>query len=230
VNAAGTVNLLEAVRAECRRARVLVVGTGEVYGPQPVGTRVDEEAPFQPVSPYALSKAAADTIAETYARVHGMSLVRTRSFGHLGPGQSARFALPGFARQVAEAEAGAADPMLRVGNLEVVRDLSDVRDVVEAYWHLCERGRPGAAYNVCSGRGVRLADAVDSLVRRSRVRLELKVDSTRLRPADVPYLVGDPARIEGETGWRAAIPLERSLDDLLEEWRARVADGAARDS
>ncbi len=227
VNAAGAIQLLEAVRAECTGARVLLVGTSEAYGPQPAGTRASEDTPFRPVSPYALSKAVADLAGETYSRAHGLDVVRTRSFSHLGPGQSPRFALPGFARQVAESEAGLADPVLRVGNLDVVRDLTDVRDVVDAYWRLCEHGRSGAAYNVCSGRGVRLADVVRALADRGRTRMRVEVDPARLRPADVPYLVGDPARIERETGWRAAIPLDRSLDDLLEEWRARVvADGA----
>lgn len=230
INAAGTLQLLEAVRAEAPGARVLLVGTSEVYGPQPQGTRADEDTAFRPVSPYALSKTVADVAGETYARAHGLDLVRTRSFSHLGPGQAGRFALPGFARQIAEAEAGGADAVLRVGNLDVVRDLTDVRDVVDAYWRLCEHGRSGVAYNVCSGRGVRLADVVQALAGRARVAMRIEVDPARMRPADVSYLVGDPARIERDTGWHATTPLERSLDDLLEEWRVRVAAGAVRDS
>ncbi len=230
VNTAGTINLLEAVRAECPDARVLVVGTSECYGPQTEGSRASEDTPMRPVSPYALSKAAADVAAQSYARAHGLSVLRTRSFAHVGPGQSPRFAIPGFAKQVAEAEAGLAEPILRVGNLEVTRDLTDVRDVVEAYWRLCERGRAGEAYNVCSGQGVVLAQVAQTLVRQARVPIRIEADAARMRPADVPYLVGDPSRIEHDTGWHAAIPLEQSLREVLEEWRSRVATGVVPDS
>lgn len=225
INALGTLSLLEAVRRAAPRARVLVVGTGEVYGPQSVGTRVGEDAPFRPVSPYALSKAAADSIAETCARLWGLDVVRTRSFGHIGPGQTDRFLVPSLARQIAEIEAGSSEPILRVGNLDVTRDLTDARDVVNAYLALLRRGCSGAAYNVCRGEGSRLIDLTHSLCRRSRVPVRVEVDPERLRSADLPYLVGDPSAIMRDTAWKAAIRLERTLDEVLEEWRVRLADG-----
>lgn len=221
VNAVGTLALLEAARRATPGARILVVGTSDVYGPQPPGTRVREDAPLHPMSPYALSKAAADAAADHYGR-QGLDVVRTRSFGHLGPGQTIRFAVPSWCRQIAEIEAGGGEPILRVGNLEVVRDLTDVRDVVEAYVRLIEQGRPGAAYNVCTGAGTRLEAVVESLRRRSRVSIRVETDPARVRATDVSYLVGDPTRIHLETGWKAAIPLERTLEDTLEEWRSRV--------
>jgi len=221
VNAIGTWTLLEAVRRHAPEARVLVVGSGEVYGPQPEGSRVSEPAPFRPVSPYALSKAAADALSEVFAKRHGLAVVRTRSFGHTGPGQSPVFAVPSFARQIAEIEAGGREPVLRVGNLEVTRDLSDVRDVVAAYLALLDRGRPGRAYNVCRGEGLRLADVVASLVARASVPISIEQDPARVRPADLPWLVGDPGAILADTGWRAEIPLEQTLDDVVEEWRQR---------
>jgi GDP-4-dehydro-6-deoxy-D-mannose reductase len=222
VNALGTLALLEAVSRAAPRARALVVGTGEVYGPQPEGSRVVEDAPLRPVSPYALSKAAADGVAETWARLWKLDVVRTRSFGHVGPGQTDRFLLPSLARQIAEAEVGAGEPVVRVGNLDVVRDLTDVRDVVEAYLALLERGRSGAAYNVCRGEGARLSDLARRLCERARVAVRIEVDPARLRSADLRYLVGDPGRIAGDTGWRATIPLERAVDDVLQEWRERT--------
>jgi GDP-4-dehydro-6-deoxy-D-mannose reductase len=190
VNAIGTWTVLDAVARHARDARVLVVGSGEVYGPQPPGSRVAEDAPFRPVSPYALSKAAADALSEACARRHGLAVVRTRSFGHTGPGQAPVFAIPSFARQLAAIESGHDEPVLRVGNLEVTRDLTDVRDVVDAYLALLDRGRPGAAYNVCRGEGVRLSEVVARMVER-------------------------------DTGWKASTPLERTLEDVMEEWRAR---------
>ena len=223
VNAIGTWNVLDAVRRHAPAARVLVVGTGEVYGPQPPGTRVAESAPFRPVSPYALSKAAADALSDAFARRHGIDVVRTRSFGHAGPGQRDQFVVPSFARQIAEIEAGRAEPVVRVGNLDVTRDLTDVRDVVVAYLALLARGRSGAAYNVCRGEGVLLREVVDRLAARSRVPVRVEPDPARMRSADITYLVGDPAAIARDTGWSASIPLDRTLDAVLDEWRVRSA-------
>jgi GDP-4-dehydro-6-deoxy-D-mannose reductase len=219
-NVTGTRNLLEAVRRGAPQARLLIVGSSEVYGPQPEGTRAGEETPFAPVSPYAASKAEADRIAEASARgEQGLDVIRVRAFSHTGPGQSPAFVVPGFAQQIAAIEAGKAEPVLRVGNLEVTRDLSDVRDIVRAYVALLDRGVRGAAYNVCRGEGVRFTEVVRRLVALARVSIRVQLDPTRLRPADVPWLVGDPSRIARDAGWRTEIPLERTLKDVLEEWR-----------
>lgn len=222
INALGTFRLLEAVSQAAPEARVLVVGSGDIYGPQPKGTRTNEEAPFQPMSPYALSKAAADTIAETCAGLWSLDVVRTRSFGHVGPGQTPHFVVGSWCRQIAEIETGGQEPVLRVGNLNVTRDLTDVRDVVEAYLSLLEHGRSGAAYNVCRGEGTRLDALAESLCRRARRPVRVETDPARFRAADIPYLVGDPTTIRKDTGWKATIPLERSLDETLEEWRKRA--------
>jgi GDP-4-dehydro-6-deoxy-D-mannose reductase len=187
-----------------------------------MGTRVDEEAPLRPVSPYALSKAAAEAMGGIAHDRFGLDVVHTRSFGHLGPGQSSRFFLPAFASQIAEIECGRGEPVLRVGNLDVTRDLCDVRDVVVAYADLIERGRPGSVYNVCRGEGISLRAVAQDLVARARVPIRIEVDPQRMRPADVPYLVGDPTRIHAEIGWRSAMPLANTLDDVLAEWRTGV--------
>jgi len=226
-NALGTMHLLEAAWLEAPRARLLVIGTSEIYGPQPPGTRTPEDARLRPVSPYGLSKAAADAAADFYARVRGLQVIRTRSFGHLGPGQDERFAIPEFARQIAAIEAGEGEPVLRVGNLEVTRDLTDVRDVVAAYLALLERGRPGAAYNVCRGEGVELSSIVRFLCEKSRRPVRIEVDRKRLRPADLPYLVGDPAAIQNDTGWGATRSVEAAVLEVLEEWRQRLAKRAS---
>lgn len=218
-NVDGTRALLEAVLRAAPRARVIVVGTSEVYGPCAEGTRVGEDAAFAPVSPYGASKAEADTLAASFAEAHGLDVVRARPFGHTGPGQTARFVIPAWAAQVAAIEAGRAEPVLRVGNLEVVRDLSDVRDIVEGYAALLARGVRGRAYNLCRGEGVRLADVVRLIAAQARVPVRVEVDPARLRPADVPYLVGDPSRAASECGWRVRIPFETTLADVLEDRR-----------
>jgi len=223
VNTSGALVLLEAVRRSAPRARILQIGSGESYGPQPPGSRAGESTPFRPVSPYALSKAAADTAGAAYAEAHGLDLVRTRSFAHTGPGQDARFALPSFAQQIARIEQTAEKGVLRVGNLEVTRDLSDVRDVATAYVALLDRGARGAVYNVCRGQGVRLADVAARLCALARVPVRIEVDPLRVRPVDVPYLVGDPSEITRATGWHSAILFEQTLRDTLEDWRKRSA-------
>lgn len=222
VNTAGSFTLLEAVRRAVPSARVLMIGSAESYGPQPEGSRVDESAPFRPLSPYALSKAAADAGAAAFAETHGLDVVRTRSFSHTGPGQDPRFVVPSFAQQIARIERDRSDAVLKVGNLQVTRDISDVRDVAEAYAALLERGVRGRAYNVCSGVGVKLADVARDLCALARVPVRIEVDPGRVRSVDVPWLVGDPRAIERDALWRPAIRLARTLADTLADWRTRI--------
>jgi GDP-4-dehydro-6-deoxy-D-mannose reductase len=226
INALGTWNLMTAAKAAAPDARLLIVTSGEIYGPLPEGSRATEQTPIRPVSPYALSKAAADAFAAV-ASAAGQDVIRARSFGHTGPGQLPRFVVPSMAQQIAAIEAGNSEdieadkkPRLLVGNLDVTRDLSDVRDVAGAYVALLERGKTGAAYNVCRGEGVRLSDVIARLAALCRVKVAVETDPARLRPADVPYLVGDPALIAGDTGWKPAIGLDQTLRDVLDEWRA----------
>jgi GDP-4-dehydro-6-deoxy-D-mannose reductase len=180
----------------------------------------------RPASPYAVSKVAQGLLALSYGPAGGLRIVRTRTFHHTGPGRGETFAESSFARQIAEVEAGLRAPVLMVGNLDAVRDYSDVRDVVRAYWALLEKGEAGAVYNVCSGQGWRIRDLLDMLLERSEVKVEVRVDAARLRPADVPVLVGDPSRLKEATGWAPRHRLADTLADLLEDWRARVAASA----
>jgi GDP-4-dehydro-6-deoxy-D-mannose reductase len=174
------------------------------------------------VNPYALAKAVADVTAQVMGESHGLDIVRTRSFGHAGRGQTTRFLLPALAQQLAAIEAGHAEPRLKVGNLDVIRDLCDVRDVVAAYLLLIDRGRSGTAYNVCRGTGVQLKAVVSELVALAGVEVEIETESARLRPTDVPYLVGDPTRIERAVDWRPTIPLSETLREVLDEWRSNL--------
>lgn len=220
-NVLGTLHVLGAVREAAPHARVIVVGTSEVYGPIEPGTLAGEDLPHRPVSPYALSKSIAERMARELTRAGGLDVVCARPFGHTGPGQTPRFVLPAFAQQIAAIEAGRAEPVLRVGNLEVTRDLCDVRDIAEGYCALLERGVSGGVYNLCRGEGALLARVAADLAALARVPVRIEVDPARLRPADVPYLVGDPARAARDTGWRVQRPLAETLQDVLGEWRAR---------
>ncbi len=232
-NVLGLVHLVDALRQRALRPAILVVGSAEEYGAvAPADLPLREDAPLLPASPYAVSKAAQGLLAAEYARGLGFPLVRTRTFHHTGPGRGEAFAESSFARQIAEIEAGLREPVLLVGNLEAVRDYTDVRDVVRAYWALLDQAPAAAAaggvFNVCSGRGRRIRELLDTLLAHAGVDLEIRVDKERLRPSDVPAQVGDPSRLEALTGWEPRIPLDKSLQDLLEDWRVRVHAATAK--
>jgi len=221
-NALGTLNLFEAVRSSCPACAVLAVGSAEIYGPQAVAGLLTEEGSLLPVSPYALSKATQDLIAIQYGRRHGITALRTRSFNHTGPGQTTTFALPSFASQIAQAEAGLREPVIEVGNLDVVRDFSDVRDVVRAYRLILEKGKPDQAYNVCSGKATSMETLLRLLLSFSRVEIIVKQVESRVRPADIPYLAGDNSKLVAHTGWEPRYRIEETLSELLDFWRKKV--------
>jgi GDP-4-dehydro-6-deoxy-D-mannose reductase len=219
VNALGAMNVLRAC-ADAGVERVLVAGSADEYGAVgPEDLPLTEEAPIRPVTPYGSSKAAADILALQAFLGDGLGTLRVRAFNHTGPGQSTSMLVPGLAQRIADAER-AAGSKVKVGRLDVVRDLSDVRDVVRAYRLLVEHGTPGEAYNVCSGRGVTVRDVAEVLLSMSDAPLELVVDPELVRPVDVPRLVGDPARLRAATGWEPAIPLDETLRDVLQAARA----------
>ncbi len=220
VNLLGSLSVLRAAARRAPRARVLLVGTGEVYGPcDGPDRRHDEDAPLLPGTPYARSKAAADLLGADFAR-RGLDVVRVRPFNHTGPGQGDTFVASSFARQVAEIEAGVRAPELAVGNLDAVRDFSDVRDVVDAYRLLLDPSTPAGAYNVASGTGVSAGEILDTLLDLAGVRATIRTDPARWRPARPA--VGNAGRLAAATGWTPRIPLRQTLADLLDDWRARI--------
>ncbi len=216
-NALGTHYLLSAIADEIPAARVVVVTSAMVYGPS--ADAHTEDSPLRPGSPYGLSKLAQDRLA-ALAATDGIDAVIARPFNHTGARQVPSFAIPGFAQQIARIEAGLAEPVLRVGNLDAERDLTDVRDVVDAYGVIAARGEAGAAYNVCSGVAWRIGDLLEQLLRRSRVAVRVEQEEARMRPVELPRLVGDNTRLRA-LGWAPRVPIETMLDDVLEYWRAR---------
>lgn len=219
-NVVGTVNVLEAVRAEASGARVLFVSTGEVYG-RAERLPTAESEPFAPVSPYAATKAAAEVACGQYARA-GLDVVVARAFTHEGPGRDERFAVGSWTRQIARLEERGGGA-LEVGDLSAERDISDVRDVCRAYTLLLDAGAPPGTYNVASGRTVRMRDVAETLVSLARVPVELAEDPGRFRPAEIPVLCGDASKLREATGWKPELPLERTLADALEAARREVA-------
>jgi GDP-4-dehydro-6-deoxy-D-mannose reductase len=222
VNAIGTVNVLEAVRRIRPDARVLVVSTEQVYG-RAKTLPIPESAPVAPVSPYAASKAAAE-LACAQAAENGLDIVVARPFQHEGPGRDDRFAVGSWTRQLAELEL-AGGGVLRVGNLDVERDISDVRDVCRAYRLLLEPSVAAGVYNVASGKAVPLSRVVEILVGLAQVAVTVERDPGRLRPADIPVLCGDASKLRRATGWQPELPLEQTLADALERARRVVGAG-----
>ncbi|MCR4375125.1 MAG: GDP-mannose 4,6-dehydratase [Acidobacteria bacterium] len=222
-NVLGTHHLLEAVRLHSPDSRVVVVTSAMIY--QASTAPLTEDAPLVPSSPYGLSKLAQDQLALAAAHDDGLQVVVARPFNHIGPGQDPTFAISSFARQIALIEAGLAPAVLQVGNLDAERDLTDVRDVVDAYVRLLDHGRAGRPYNICTGTAHRIGDLLDHLIALARVPVTRTVDPERLRPSDMPRLVGDSTRIRAELGWAPQRPLQQTLADTLEWWRAAVAAG-----
>ena len=224
VNIQGQLNLFEAVRELGIRPRIQIAGSSEVYGEVPDSCRMlDERAPFKPLSPYGMSKAIQDLLVRQYFRSSQFPVVVTRAFPHTGPRQDAGFVASNFAKQIARIEAGKQKPVLRVGNLKLIRDFTDVRDIVRAYWLALEKGESGEAYNICSGEGLELRRIVEFYVRACFVKVKVAQDSSRLRLKEPLRVVGDPKKFMARTSWRPVIDLETTLADLLNYWRKEVA-------
>ena len=218
LNLGGALNLLEAVKASGLKPRVVLVGSGVCYGnPAPEHLPVSESCPLRPNNPYSASKAAADLLGIQHFLSYGTDVVMVRPFNHAGPRQSSTYVLSGLARQVAEVEAGL-KPRVEVGNLEVVRDFTDVRDVVRGYRLLAERG--ARARSTTSAR----AGGPGSPTRwrrsgRWRAAVEVYVDPARVRPVDQPLLVADASKLRAATGWEPRFSISRTLADMLDYWR-----------
>ncbi|HKX71180.1 MAG TPA: GDP-mannose 4,6-dehydratase, partial [Acidimicrobiales bacterium] len=221
-NALGTLNVLEACR-EAGAERVLAVTSADVYGRVTEDELpITEEQPLRPVSPYAASKVAADALAQQAWLGYGLPVVRVRAFNHLGPGQSDKFVAPSLAERIARNERDGGDEV-PIGNMTPLRDVTDVRDVVRAYRLLMERGEPGDAYNVCSGRSVAVKEIADLLLDMAARPMRLVSDPALQRLVDIPVLVGDHGRLSRATGWAPTIPLDQTLADVLADWRSRLA-------
>lgn len=223
-NVSAQVNLLESCRTIGLDPTILIVGSSEEYGMiEPGDLPLGEDQPFRPVNPYAVSKIAQDMLGLQYTLAYGMRIIRARPFNHFGPGQSDRFVLSTFARQVAEAEVGRIEPAVLTGNLDARRDFLDVRDVVRAYRLLIDDGDSGVVYNIASGVSHRIGDLLAKLIGFATVPIDVRLDPARTRPSDVPEIVGDSTRLRDATGWEPYFSMEQSLLDMLNYWRETLA-------
>ena len=227
INANGTHYLLAAIQRYRPDCKVHIAASSDEYGKvDPSECPIDESAPLRPVSPYAVSRVAGEWIGRMFHESFGLHVVVTRAFMHIGPGQPASFATADWARQIALAEVGRADPVISAGNLEIRREFGDVRDVVSAYIAVLEKGEPGDAYNVATGEAHELRSVLNLLIGMAEVSLEVVVDPAKLRPVDFPVLYGNAAKLERLTGWKPEYRLEDTLQAVLDHWRAVVRSQA----
>ena len=224
INFFGTLNLLEALKTANFAGRFLFVGSGDSYGlVAPDALPIDEARPLRPRSPYAVSKAAAEALCYQWSQSEAFAIVMTRSFNHIGPGQSERFVVSDFARQVVEISKRIRPALIRTGDIDVTRDFTDVRDVVEAYLLLLEQGRRGEVYNVCSGSEQSIRDVLTRLLQLAGVEAAVEQDPLRLRRAEQRRICGSPRKLERDTGWARRYSLDTSLADILNDWEAKLS-------
>lgn len=223
-NIVGQTNIFEAVRSLKLDPVIQIACSSEEYGlVHPDETPIKETNPLRPLSPYAVSKVGQDFLGYQYFQSYGIKAIRTRGFNHTGPRRGDVFVTSNFAKQLAAIKLGLREPVIRVGNLDAVRDFTDVRDMVRAYWLAVTKGRPGEVYNIATGHGITIRELLDRLIANAEVQVEIQTDPTRLRPSDVEILIGDSSKFRADTGWEPQIPLEKTLRDVVDYWLDRLA-------
>jgi GDP-4-dehydro-6-deoxy-D-mannose reductase len=222
-NLQATRNLYDAVARWGGRPRILYVSSGLIYGDaEPPGIACSEAQLLSPASPYAASKAAADLASYQYSRFPGLDIVRVRPFNHIGPRQQPVYAIPRFASQIAAIERGRQAPVVETGNLDSYRDLSDVRDIVQSYILLLEKGKAGDVYNAGNGMAYRMQEVLDKLLSLSKVKVEVRRKAQDSRPVEIGVTRADCTKLQRETGWRPRFTLDQTLMDTLEYWRNAI--------
>ena len=223
-NVIGTANLLEAIRITKIDPVIHICSSSEVYGQvSEADIPIKETCPLRPVSPYGVSKVGEDMLGFQYWVSHGIRTIRTRMFTHTGPRRGDVFAMSFFAKQIAAAEIGLTEKVIHVGNLKSVRTFCDVRDAVRAYWILVNSCNPGEVYNIGGDRTATIGEALEILLSFSRNKFEIMVDPKLLRPSDVTLQIPCTDKFKNETGWEPEIPLEKTLEDMLEYWRDELS-------
>jgi GDP-4-dehydro-6-deoxy-D-mannose reductase len=223
VNIVGSANLFEAVRMTGIDPVIQIACSSEEYGlVHPDELPIKETNPLRPLSPYAVSKVAMDYLGYQYYQSYKVRIVRTRGFNHTGPRRGDTFAESNFAKQIAMIEKGKQEPVIRVGNLDASRDYTDVRDMVRAYLLSVEKCDPGDVYNICTGSTIIIGDMLKLLLSMTKTKVKIVPDASRMRPSDVPVLLGDNTKFVKKTGWKADIAFKKTMEDLLNYWRERV--------
>jgi len=224
-NIMAELNIFETVRQIGINPWIQIAGSSEEYGmTHKDELPIKETNPLRPLSPYAVSKVTQDLLGYQYFMSYGLNIIRTRGFNHTGPRRPSVFVCSDFAKQIVEIEKDLHDPTIYVGSLETKRDFTDVRDIIRGYWLALEKGIPGEVYNICSGKGYKIGEILDMLLgmTSNHTKIKVKKDSARMRPSDVPVLVGNSTKFRKQTGWKPKIPFEKTLKDIMDYWRERI--------
>lgn len=223
VNFNGTYNLLYVLREVGFKGKLLYVSSGDTYGlVSPDSLPIQEDHPLRPRSPYAVSKVAAEALCYQWSQTGSFELVMARPFNHIGPGQSERFAVSEFARQIARIKLGRQEPVLMTGDIDVTRDFTDVRDIVAAYVSLLEAGSNSEVYNVCSGKEYSLRSLIGQMLEISGIDVQIETDPNRMRKNEQTRVYGSYAKLHGQTGWQPSIPIGHTLKEVLEYWEVAL--------
>jgi GDP-4-dehydro-6-deoxy-D-mannose reductase len=210
-------NILEEVRLLNLDCRILSVGSSEEYGNVKADTLpLDEDHSLNPISPYAVARVSQEMLSKIYADGFGLKIIMTRSFNHIGTGQKDTFVIPSFAKQLTGIKQKNLPPELHAGDISVIRDFVDVRDVVNAYYKLFEHGKIGSVYNICSGIGISLQDIILKMSDILGIRVKTYVDEKMIRPNDNRIIIGSNKKIKADTGWKNEITIDQSLKEILD--------------
>jgi GDP-4-dehydro-6-deoxy-D-mannose reductase len=222
-NVFGTLHLIEALKAAGFRGRMLFAGSADVYGHVPESEQpIREDRPLRPLNPYAVSKVAAEALCYQTSQKAGFEIILARPFNHIGTRQSPKFVVSDFARRIAKIAQGKAEPVLEVGDVDITRDFTDVRDVIRAYQLLLAKGLAAEPYNICSGIERAVRSVIEMLCEIAKVKVELRVDPARLRPGEQRRVRGDSSRLQRDTGWQPQIDLQQSLTDVFNHWNREL--------
>ena len=221
VNVNGTLNLLEAVRINNINSRILIIGSSDQYGIiKPENCPIKETQLQIPQTPYGISKKTQEEIGKLYVKAYKMNIIFVRAFNHIGARQSKNFVVPDFANKIVKIEKGAV-PVLKVGNLDTLRDFTNVRDIVRGYLMLLERGKIGESYNIGSGNVIKIKDILKKLINLSSKEIKIEIDKEKFRPVDIPIVQCDNSKIKRDTGWSPEISIDETLKEVLEYWRGK---------
>jgi GDP-4-dehydro-6-deoxy-D-mannose reductase len=217
-------NIIDQIRVEGIKCRILSIGSSEEYGVvDKKNIPISESCPLNPVSPYAVSRVSQEMISQIYSNGYGMDIIMTRSFNHFGPRQKEIFVVSSFAKQLVEiANNKSLNATVNVGNLEIIRDFVDVRDVVKAYYLLLKHGVKGEIYNICSGKGFSLAEILNQMCEILDIKVEIKINTSLIRPNDNPVIIGNFSKIYNELSWTPEINIKQSVSDIIDWWKYQL--------
>lgn len=220
----GTLNILEALKNIRFKGKFLNISSSEVYGfPKSIDLPLNENSPLMPMSPYSVAKISTEVLCNQWVRSENFDIITVRPFTHIGIGQSDRFSVSNFCKQIAEIELGFIKPVIKVGDLSTTRDFTNVKDIVEAYYTLLEKGESGEIYNVCSNSEISMNKVLNKIIAYSEKRIEVIIENSKLRTNQQNRLIGDYSKLRNRTGWQPKIKLDETIKEMIYYWKTIIS-------